>query len=1331
MESFRNLDPFDPELERIEDYKERFDFYCVAHGVAEERKKALFLTGMGQKMYTRLKIWVSPTPLHDLSLDEIVAKLKARTVPETIEIAERFRFFKRQQGADEGLTDYMSGLRALAKTCNFGNYLETALRDQFVCGLKDVQIQRELLCTRDLTVSQAFEKGRSMEAVLKETKTFHQEEERSVQQESKGPDNGGPGGTYKLSKSPQSACYRCGGMGHPADSCFFRKKRCNSCGKIGHKAKVCRSSQGSRKKGDKGKSSKMHLLEADSHSPDSCSSGEDEEDRDMEIHKLAGSKNHYKKLITRLEVEGENIDFEVDTGAELSTIPWQVFRRHLSKIPVQPSSVILRQYDGSVLPIKGEITVGVVSEQQREIGQFVIVKNADSQLPLLGRDWLYKLRLNWPRMLTPPDVGDPRVHTLLTAGWINEFPEVMGNGLGRLKGIMASIELKEGAHPKFCKHRPIPFALRAQVEEAIRQQVEDGELKPVEQSEWAAPIVVIRKNDGSIRVCADFKVTINPYLCQKTFPLPTADEVFSTLAGGESFTKLDLACAFKQMEVAKESRHFLTINTHLGLFQFQRLPFGVATAPAMWQRAMSIVLQGCKRVVYYMDDILVTGSSRMEHEANLRHVFQRLQQYGLKINLGKCRFFQKSVDFLGHRVTPEGVQPMDERVKGIMAASTPQNRAELKSFLGLISYNSKFIPSLSTVLHPLYKLLQKEIKWRWSKDQESSFQSAKELVSKATLLVHYDPTKPVKVYCDASSVGVGACLMHVEKGVERPVMYASRSLSQAETKYAQIEREALAIIFAVKKFHQYLYGRQFVLVTDHRPLCKILGHDQAIPPLAAARMQHWALILSAYRYSIQYIAGEKNSCADCLSRLPVKQQDAGAAESSGDIFALDWLSIPVTAKDVANATRKDKILAVVLQWVQHGNWPSQSNEATDPYFRRRFELTCQNGCILWGQRVVIPNSLREQLLKELHEGHIGIVRMKSLARSYIWWPKLDADIARLAARCVECGATASMPQAFSYHPWQHPRAPWDRVHADFGEWRGTHFLVVVDAYSKWPEVRRMRSTTTQHTIEVLLDIFATHGLPRVLVTDNGPQFTSIEFSNFLSSNCIAHRTSAPYHPATNGLAENMVKNVKQWLKKEDKGSSFHASITEFLRTYRVVPHTGTGKSPAEIIFGRTLRTRISMVLPNMTGSEEACSFAPARTTFHVGDTVWIRDFRSTSGNKWCKGTIKEILGAVTYMVGLPEGYQRKAHLDHLRSRSIEVEDSSGSFVAGRPLSRPLPTGLPFNSVGDMCGQQQPESTVPLPYRLDNEESPMCQLGCVTGYQVIRVIRIFAKTYPFE
>ena len=190
--------------------------------------------------------------------------------------------------------------------------------------------------------------------------------------------------------------------------------------------------------------------------------------------------------------------------------------------------------------------------------------------------------------------------------------------------------------------------------------------------------------------------------------------MFSTLAQGESFTKLDLARAFKQMEVAEKSQPLLTITTHLGLFQYCRLPFGVATAPAMWQRAMSIVLQGCNRVVYFMDDILVTGKTRREHENNLRLVFRRLQQFGLRINISKCRFFQRTVDYLGHRISPEGIRPTEERVQGILAASTPVNKSELKSFLGLMTYNAKFLPGLSSVLHPLYKLTRKDVKWSWS-----------------------------------------------------------------------------------------------------------------------------------------------------------------------------------------------------------------------------------------------------------------------------------------------------------------------------------------------------------------------------------------------------------------------------------------------------------------------------------------------------------------------------------------------------------------------------------------------------------------------------------------
>eukprot|EP00731_Ephydatia_muelleri_P005994 Em0003g242a len=1232
------MEQFDPAVERLDDYKERFDFYCVANGIGNDRKKALFLTKIGQRMFANLKVWVSPTSLSDLSFDDIITRLRARTVPQTVEIAERYRFFKCAQKGEESVIDFMSQLRALAKTCNFGNYLEIALRDQFVCGLQDSRIQRELLCVRDLTLEQALDKARSIEIVLKETASLQQ---RSTKVE------GGKGeevaDVLKVTtkQGPRKGCFRCGGNNHVADHCFHKEKECNVCGKVGHLARVCRM-----KKSKKGMMTHMvgAMEEQDRKSEDS------ETDDEMYVHKI-GSNVRHKKLVTKLRVNNAEIKFEVDTGAELSLIPFKTYKEKLAMITLHPSSVVLRLYDGSVLPTKGEVLVEVKQGSQQATGRFVVVENADFQLPLLGRDWLGKLRLNWQELFQYCKTGDPRVNALYTADWINKFPDVVKDGLGRLKGIVADIELKGKVKPVFCKCRAIPFALRKQVEEMLQQQVQDGELQPVEQSEWAAPIVVIKKKDGGIRVCADFKMTINPYLQHKTFPLPTPEEIFATLAGGESFTKIDLARAYKQMEVALASQPLLTITTHMGLFRYQRLPFGVATAPAMWQRAMSIVFQGCKRTVYYMDDILVTGATRKEHEANLCQVFERLQQYGLRVNLSKCRFFQHTVEFLGHSISPIGIQPTDERVKGVVEAPIPTNKTELKSFLGLMTYNAKFLPQLATVLHPLYQLLCKDVKWKWTKVHDIAVKEAKALVCKSPILAHFDTSKPIKLYCDASAVGIGACLMHVIGGQEQPVMYASRSLSKTEAKYAQIEREALAIIFAIKKFHQYLYGKEFILVTDHKPLCKLFGHMDGIPSLAAARIQRWALLLSAYQYRIEYVPGSENYCADCMSRLPLPiggGEDKDTKEAS--ILAVECCTLPVTAHDIAKATRRDKMLAAVLQSVLHGRWNMSSHDL-DPFYRRRDELSCHDGCVLWGQRVIIPAKLQSALLDELHDGHLGVVRMKELARSYIWWPYLDRDIEKLVANCEKCRMMSSMPQLAPHHPWQYLSSPWERVHIDYGEHKGIHFLVLVDAYSKWPEVRQVSTTTSQQTVEVLEEIFAMHGFPRTLVSDNGPQFSSAEFAAYLTSHHILHRTSAPYHPATNGLAENMVKNVKQWLDKQAKGFRFSRALSEFLRTYRNVPHTVTKRTPAEIIFGRALRTHLSMVLPNMTERVKRRSEHDGNTssrTFSVGDRVWVRDFRPSAVHKWIQGEITVIIGAMCYEVILADGHKRKVHVDHLK-----------------------------------------------------------------------------------
>jgi len=265
------------------------------------------------------------------------------------------------------------------------------------------------------------------------------------------------------------------------------------------------------------------------------------------------------------------------------------------------------------------------------------------------------------------------------------------------------------------------------------------------------------------------------------------------------------------------------------------------------------------------------------------------------------------------------------------------------------------------------------------------------------------------------------------------VAYASRTLTPAERNYAQLEREALAIVFGVKKFNQYLFGWQFTLVTNHQPLCKLFGHKEGVCPLAAARMQRWSLILSAYCYKIEYIPGSNNKCADCLSRLQHPTTSVHPAEKGNEVHAMSIDNLPVAAKTIVAKTHKDLVLSKLLSYIQYSSWPSPVPDDFLPFLRRKLELSISDGCILWGKRVIIPKQLRAKLLKELHVGHVGVCRMKALARSHIWWPCLDDDIEVLCAECEAYKTTATMPAPAPSNPWQYPSSQWERVHIDFGE----------------------------------------------------------------------------------------------------------------------------------------------------------------------------------------------------------------------------------------------------------------------------------------------------------
>ena len=386
-----------------------------------------------------------------------------------------------------------------------------------------------------------------------------------------------------------------------------------------------------------------------------------------------------------------------------------------------------------------------------------------------------------------------------------------------------------------------------------------------------------------------------------------------------------------------------------------------------------------------------------------------------------------------------------------------------------------------------------------------------------------------------------------------------------------------------KKILQVL--RHFTLVTDHKPLVAILGAHQGLPTLAAARLQRWAVFLLGYQYTLEFRSTTKHCNADAFSRLPRAETEytLGKEASAFNVHQLEELA-PITPKQLVAATAADPVLCRVLRYCRDG-WPTTVAKELQPYQQKEAELGLEAGCVFRGTQVVIPTSLQSQVLTELHTSHPDIVRMKGLAWSRVWWPGLSKDIEERVQGCEACQSQRKQPPPVPLHPWPLTREPWERIHIDFaGPMDGIYYLILVDSYSKWIEVEPMHTTTTEKTISVLRKIFASYGIPRELVSDNGPQFTSVAFQQFMEQNGIQHSRSPPYYPATNGAAERVVQTFKHALRTREKESgSVGQKLACFLLSYRTTPHSTTGQTPAELFLRRTLRTRLDIMRPSVDG----------------------------------------------------------------------------------------------------------------------------------------------------
>ena len=1253
VSSIPSLHAFDARSSTWESYRDRVSFYFKANRITtDEDMKALFLWSVGDTVYTLLESLVAPATLTDekIKFDKVIEYLNQHYDTTKNMMTATFDFYSCYQKPGQTFHEWKAELCNKLKHCGFNSSClakkpqDRALRDMYVIGVRSQKIRQALLKEVDPdleTTEKIIQTAERLQADIRHFGNPIKENDFSVAKinsnQQKSPQQRQRNNNQQKSqqqrqrnnnsstKTDRKSCDSCGSVNHRRIDCKYREFTCNFCEKKGHLERVCRQ-------------------KTDSNPTNHIST----------IFKLGTSvQPTIHPLTISLLVNGHMCAMEIDTGA-MNTIIGIPEWYKIGCPTIRPSKLRLKCYSGSMLTVKGECMVNVRYNNQSFDLPLVVV---DSSSPsLLGLQWISPMKLDLNHVIHGFNNGQHEVHQVhddsKLQNVLQKHQKVLNNTLGYCTKVQAHIQLKPDARPKFFKPRPVPFAYAEAVREEIHRNVTAGIIERIDTSEWAAPIVPVKKPNGKMRICGDFKVTINSQIWVDQHPIPSIDELLARLDNGIKFTKLDLSDAYLQIELDEESKKLVVINTPLGLFRYNRMPFGIANAPAIFQRAIDQVIAGIPNTIAYLDDILITGKTEDEHMQTLEMVLSKLAEFGFTCNPTKCTFFQNEVTYLGFIIDKNGKRPDPKRVEAIINMPTPKNVKELEAFIGKVNYYGNFISNFSAKCKVLNRLRQANAIWVWSSECQSAFDNLLQDISIATALVHFDLKLPLILCTDASQYGIGAVIMHrYADGSERPIAHASKTLTSAEQNYSQIEKEALSIVYGVKKFHQYLIGRTFELNTDHRPLLAIFNPIKPIPVATASRLQRWAIFLMGYSYNIHFKPTHCHANADALSRLPIRDDNSFLHDDVADINFIheelenQW---PLKAAEIATATDKDELLQLVRKFALT-KWPDSKikDRKLLPYFNQRNFLSVINGCILRDTQVIIPDQLHDRVLRMLHNMHLGTVKMKQLARSYCWWPTINKDIEEVTRSCTVCSQLQPLPSQH-FKAWEEPTHVWSRVHMDFlGPLWNSKWLVIIDAKSKFPVVADMGNNTTgKNLMDVLEQVIDWFGPPQTLVTDNGPPFNSYELIQFYGKYGINHVTTAPYHPASNGIAERFVRSFKEAMIKEQHmgQTDKFTALRGILRNYRWTPHTTTGISPANMMLQHSVRTPFDLMKP--TELPEPIQ----NGKYSVGQSISILKHQLNKRPQWKPAIIIKQMSSMLYEVQSSDGQRHKRHQNQLRPR---------------------------------------------------------------------------------
>ena len=931
------------------------------------------------------------------------------------------------------------------------------------------------------------------------------------------------------------------------------------------------------------------------------------------IHKIERSPFHIK-----CKLNGHTVKLELDTGSSISIITENTINRIKSAVVHETRQKAI-DYGNNAIAFIGETTLAINVEGTIKSHTFLVVK--DDLSSLFGRDLCEKFNIS---VNMPTELAS--IRTVTKCSVFEKFWDFLSPNFKSDVKIRVNIKVDSDCKPLFFKPRSVPFRYRCLVKEELANLENAGIIKRLDHSDWACPVVAVLKPTGKIRLCGNYALTINKFTKTITYPMPTLDYVLGNIGDAKVFSRIDLQNAYLQLPLDEESKKYTVINTSEGLFQYNYLPFGISSASAIFQCFISQVLSGVPNTICYMDDVLVLTKTQNEHLDALDKVFTALQGAGVKLNSGKSCYFTSSVEYLGHVLSNEGARPNPLKVQAILEAPCPSNVKEVQSFVGLCTYYSRFIPNFSSAFAPLYALLKKDAKFAWDKKHQACFEIIKDLFRGTKILKLFDPNLETAIETDASNYGIAAVLLQKHNEAFMPVQFASKTLTSAQKNYATIDKEALAVMFGIERFREYLLGGKFQIRTDHKPLVKLLGRENAMPVNCSARLQRWNLRLSQYNYTIIHIPGESNYISDCLSRLPLAESKDDLEPTELVLLLRDLETHNVSAKEISVETQKDPMLTKIKHYIMHG-FPTTVDETVRPFWKVKENLSLYNNCIMYGCRVVVPQRYRRKVLEILHVNHPGMSAMKGTARSLVWYPKIDDDIDNFIKSCSKCMANARIPKQTSKSEWPRPINKWSRLHIDHCFFQNEIILVVVCALTRYIEAEVVKSVNSKATIEMLDTIFSRNGLPSSIVSDNSSSFTSEEFQNYLAQKAIEHVKPAPYHPSSNGQAERSVGIIKNAMKKAT--GTVKERLRHVLLHYRNTPHSVTGVAPAVSLNGRVYVTEKERINPRY--APEKLHKKPVDiTVFQVGDHVHALNLRQ--GPKWLAGFVKEKIGINMYKI---------------------------------------------------------------------------------------------------